>query len=70
MDLFVEKPINRSKLECVLDQLQDQLCMQSSDCSSSDPLEASTIPLEPEWASCCEPVMVTSFMVSCSQALV
>ena len=39
MDLFVEKPINRSKLACILDQLQDQLGEPSTDCSSSDALE-------------------------------
>ena len=70
MDLFVEKPINRSKLECILDQLQDQLCMQSSDCSSSEPLEACTIPQEPDWASSCEATTVTNFVVSLSQAVV
>ncbi len=64
MDLFVEKPINRSKLECVLDQLQDQLGMQSSDCSSSEPLEPPTSAQEPDWASCCGPLPVTDFMVS------
>ena len=64
MDLFVEKPINRSKLECVLDQLQDLLGMQSSDCSSSEPLEPPASAQEPEWASCCGPLPVTDFMVS------
>ncbi len=62
MDLFVEKPINRRKLECILDQLQGQLSMPSSECSFSESLGTSTNSEEPVSASCCEPV--TNFTVS------
>lgn len=58
MDLFVEKPISRSKLEGILDQLQGQLSMQSADCSpSTNPLEAFIGEHEPEPTMCCEPVL-------------
>ena len=60
MDLFVEKPINRSKLECILDQLQGQLSLPSSECSISEPLETSTTTQEAISASC----PVTNFTVS------
>ena len=70
MDLFVEKPINRSKLVCVLDQLQDQLCMHSSDSTSSEALNAPISPQDPDWVSCCEPVPVTDFTVSSSEELI
>ena len=63
MDLFVEKPINRSKLECILDQLQDQLGVPSPDCSSSDALETSLRDGQLASALCCAPDLETDSTV-------
>ena len=68
MDLFVEKPINRSKLEAILDQLQGQLSMQSTECPASEteilePPEPCSTQQDPAFALCSEPVLVTDFTV-------
>ena len=68
MDLFVEKPINRSKLEAILDQLQGQLSMQSTECSASEteilePPEPCSTQQDPASALCSEPALVTDFTV-------
>ena len=62
MDLFVEKPISRSKLECILDQLQDQLGAPSTDCSS-DGLETSLGDGQLASALCCAPGLETDCTV-------
>jgi hypothetical protein len=69
MDLFVEKPINRSKLEAILDQLQGQLSMQSTECSASEteilePLEPCNTQQDPASALCSEPALVTDSTVN------
>ena len=72
MDLFVEKPINRSKLECILDQLQDQLGVPSTDCSSSDALETSLGEGQLASALCCAPDLETDSTVhpqTCAQSV-
>jgi hypothetical protein len=68
MDLFVEKPINRSKLEAILDQLQGQLSVQSTECSASEtdilePPETCSAQQDPAFALCSEPALVTDCMV-------
>ena len=72
MDLFVEKPINRSKLECILDQLQDQLGVPSTDCCSSDGLETSLGEGQLASALCCAPDLETDYAVhpgTCASSL-
>ena len=72
MDFFVEKPINRSKLECILDQLQDQLGVPSTDCSSSDALETSLGEGQLAFGLCCEPDLETDSTVhpqTCAQSV-
>ena len=72
MDLFVEKPINRSKLACILDQLQDQLGEPSTDCSSSDALETSLGEGQLASALCCAPDLETDSTVhpqTCAQSV-
>ena len=72
MDLFVEKPINRSKLACILDQLQDQLGVPSTDCSSLDALETSLGEGQLASALCCANDLETDSTVhpqTCAQSV-